>query len=92
MLGAIAQNDMKRILSFHIVSQIGYMILGLGLFTVAGLAGAVFFILHQIPVKTSLFLVARPGRGERRLDRPRPGRRAAAQGAGRRRPVRCWPR
>lgn len=58
VLGAIAQNDMKRILSFHIVSQIGYMILGLGLFTVAGLAGAVLFIIHQIPVKTSLFMVS----------------------------------
>lgn len=56
VLGAIAQNDMKRILSFHIVSQIGYMVLGLGLFTVAGVAGAVMFILHQIPVKTALFL------------------------------------
>ena len=39
VLGAIAQNDMKRILSFHIVSQIGYMVLGLGLFTVAGVGG-----------------------------------------------------
>jgi multicomponent Na+:H+ antiporter subunit D len=57
VLGAIAQDDMKRILSFHIVSQIGYMILGLGLFTVAGLAGAVLFIVHQVPVKASLFLV-----------------------------------
>jgi multicomponent Na+:H+ antiporter subunit D len=56
VLGAIAQNDMKRILSFHIVSQIGYMILGLALFTVSGLAGTVFFIVHQIPVKTALFL------------------------------------
>ncbi len=57
VLGAIAQDDMKRILSFHIVSQIGYMILGVGLFTVSGIAGAVFFVLHQIPVKASLFLV-----------------------------------
>jgi multicomponent Na+:H+ antiporter subunit D len=58
VIGAVAQNDMKRILSFHIVSQIGYMLLGLGLFTVAGLAGAVLFLLHQIPVKTSLFLTS----------------------------------
>jgi multicomponent Na+:H+ antiporter subunit D len=57
VLGAIAQDDMKRILSFHIVSQIGYMMLGVGLFTVSGLAATVFFILHQIPVKASLFLV-----------------------------------
>lgn len=58
VLGAITQNDIKRILSFHIVSQIGYMIMGLGLFTVAGLAGAVIYIVHHIVVKTTLFLVA----------------------------------
>ena len=57
VLGAIAQNDVKRILSFHIVSQIGYMIMGLGLFTVAGIAGAIFYIVHHIVVKTTLFLV-----------------------------------
>lgn len=58
VLGAITQNDIKRILSFHIVSQIGYMIMGLGLFTVAGLAGAVLYVIHHIVVKTTLFLVA----------------------------------
>ena len=58
VLGAISQDDMKRILAFHIISQIGYMIFGLGLFTVAGIAGAVFYIVHHIIVKTALFLVA----------------------------------
>jgi multicomponent Na+:H+ antiporter subunit D len=57
VLGAISQKDMKRILSFHIVSQIGYMIMGLGFFTVAGVAAAIVFIVHQIVVKASLFLV-----------------------------------
>ena len=55
--GALAQDDVKRILSFHIVSQIGYMLMGLGLFTLAGVAGAILFLVHQIPVKTVLFLV-----------------------------------
>lgn len=58
VFGAISQNDIKRLLSFHIISQIGYMILGLGLFTVAGVAGAVLFIVHQIVVKTTLFMIA----------------------------------
>ena len=58
VLGAISQDDMKRILAFHIISQIGYMIFGLGLFTIAGVAGAVFYIVHHIIVKTALFLVA----------------------------------
>jgi multicomponent Na+:H+ antiporter subunit D len=57
VLGAIAQDDVRRIFSFYIVSQIGYIIMGLGLFTVAGLAGAVFAIVHHIVVKTTLFLV-----------------------------------
>jgi multicomponent Na+:H+ antiporter subunit D len=57
VFGAIAQDDVKRILSFHIISQIGYMIFGLGLFTVAGLAAAVFYVVHHIIVKTALFLV-----------------------------------
>jgi multicomponent Na+:H+ antiporter subunit D len=55
---AIAPDDMKQTLSFHIVSQIGYMLFGLGLYTVAGLASAVFYMIHHIPVKTALFLVA----------------------------------
>jgi len=56
-LGAIAQVDMKRILSFHIVSQIGYMVAGLALGGVAALSATVFFVIHQIPTKTALFLV-----------------------------------
>lgn len=57
VLGALAQNDVKRLLSFHVISQIGYMLFGLGLFSVAGIAGAVFFLVHQMPIKTVLFLV-----------------------------------
>ncbi|MCC5952579.1 MAG: Na+/H+ antiporter subunit D [Acidimicrobiia bacterium] len=58
VLGAIAQNDVKRLLSFHIVSQIGYMIFGVALFTAGGVAAAIFYTANQMVVKTSLFLVA----------------------------------
>jgi len=58
VLGAISQMDMKRILSYHIISQIGYMILGIGLFTPQALAGALFYIVHHVLVKSALFLVA----------------------------------
>jgi multicomponent Na+:H+ antiporter subunit D len=57
IIGAISHYDMKRILSFHIVSQIGYMVFGLGVGGATALAATVFFLVHQIPVKTSLFLV-----------------------------------
>ncbi|GMV43720.1 MAG: cation:proton antiporter [Myxococcales bacterium] len=58
VLGAAAHYETRRILSFHIVSQIGYMIMGLALFTPLALLGSVFYILHHIVVKTNLFLVS----------------------------------
>jgi multicomponent Na+:H+ antiporter subunit D len=58
VLGAIVQNHFKRILSYHIISQIGYMILGLGFYTPLALAGSIFYIIHHITVKTALFLVS----------------------------------
>ena len=58
VLGAVAQNEFRRILSFHIVSQIGYMIMGLGLYTPMALAGSIFYIIHHIIVKTNLFLIS----------------------------------
>ena len=58
VLGAAAYNEFRRILSFHIISQVGYMVLGLALFTPLALAGAVFYLLHHMLVKANLFLVS----------------------------------
>jgi multicomponent Na+:H+ antiporter subunit D len=58
ILGAVAQNDIKRLLSFTLVSHIGYMIFGIALSSQAGVAAAVFYVVHHITVQTTLFLVA----------------------------------
>jgi len=58
VLGAVAQYDFRRLLAFHIVSQIGYLLMGLGLLTAAALAGAVYFMIHVIISKAALFLVS----------------------------------
>ncbi len=58
VLGAAAQYEFRRILSFHIISQIGYMILGLAIFTPLAIVGGVFYIMHHIIVKANLFLVS----------------------------------
>ena len=58
VIGAAAQSDFRKILSFHIVSQIGYMVLGLALMTPLALMGAVFYLVHHIIVKANLFLIA----------------------------------
>jgi multicomponent Na+:H+ antiporter subunit D len=56
ILGTVAQSDIKRLLSFTLVSHIGYMLFGIGLGTVAGLSAATYYIVHHITVQTTLFL------------------------------------
>jgi len=58
VLGAAAQYEFRRILAFHSVSQIGYMILGLALYTPLALIGGIFYVLHHSFVKTCLFLIS----------------------------------
>lgn len=58
ILGALAQIDIKRMLSFTLVSHIGYMIFGISVGTVAAYAAVVYYVAHHIVIQTSLFLVA----------------------------------
>lgn len=58
VLGAAAQYEMRRLLSLHIISQIGYMIMGLAIYTPLAIAGAILHMAHNMIVKTNLFLVA----------------------------------
>jgi len=58
ILGAVIQDDVRRLLSFNIVSHIGYMIMGLGLYSPLGLAGSIYYIVHHIIVITNLFLIS----------------------------------
>ncbi|RKW99599.1 hypothetical protein D9C01_12975, partial [Corynebacterium diphtheriae] len=57
VLGALAQTDIKRILSFILVSHIGYMIFGPGAGHADGPGRHVFYVGHHITVQTALFLV-----------------------------------
>ena len=57
VLGAASQMHIRRILSFHIISQIGYMVVCIAISTPLALASAIFFIGHNIIAKGNLFLV-----------------------------------
>ncbi|MDD5687389.1 MAG: proton-conducting transporter membrane subunit [Elusimicrobia bacterium] len=54
-LAALGQSDIKRMLAFSSVSQMGYIVLSLGTGTVLGLAGAVFHMLNHAIFKSQLF-------------------------------------
>jgi multicomponent Na+:H+ antiporter subunit D len=57
VIGAVSRNFIRGILSFHILSQIGFMVLAIGFFTPLSFAAAIFYIIHHIVVKASLFLI-----------------------------------
>ncbi len=58
VLGAAYHWDLRRILAFHTISQIGYVLLAIALSSRAGNAAAIFFALHHSMVKAGLFLAA----------------------------------
>jgi len=58
VLMALVQHDLKRLLSYHAVSQVGYMVLGIGTGTAVGLAGGLFHMLNHAVYKCCLFLCA----------------------------------
>jgi len=57
-LGALVQNNLRKVFSYLIICHIGYMIAGLGLFTEVAIAGTIFYLIHDIVVKTNLFMVS----------------------------------
>ncbi|SFE83936.1 Na+/H+ antiporter subunit D [Blastococcus tunisiensis] len=58
ILGALAQHDLNRVLSFTLVSHIGFMLFGLAMSSVLGLTGTILYFVHHITVQAALFLVA----------------------------------
>lgn len=58
VLGAAYHWDLRRILAFHIVSQIGYLMLAVAIATPQSGAAGVFFMVHNILAKATLFLIA----------------------------------
>lgn len=57
ILGAIAQVEIKRLLSFTLVSHIGFMVFGVSLASQQGYAGAILYAAHHITIQCTLFLV-----------------------------------
>ncbi|MFT4230173.1 MAG: Na+/H+ antiporter subunit D [Microbacterium sp.] len=56
VLGALAQAELKRILSFTLVSHVGYLVFGLAIATPVAMGATIYYIVHHIVVQTTLFL------------------------------------
>lgn len=57
-VGAIVQNNIRKIFSYLVICHIGYMVAGLGMMTQVAITGAIFYLIHDITVKTNLFMVS----------------------------------
>ncbi|GAB3181575.1 Na+/H+ antiporter subunit D [Nesterenkonia halophila] len=57
ILGALAQSDVKRMLSFTLTSHIGYLVFGLSLLSITGMSATIYYVAHHITIQTTLFLV-----------------------------------
>jgi multicomponent Na+:H+ antiporter subunit D len=57
-IGALVQTNIRKVFSYLIICHIGFMIAGLGLFNKLSLTGGVYYLIHDIIVKTNLFMVA----------------------------------
>jgi multicomponent Na+:H+ antiporter subunit D len=58
LIGALAQRDFRRVLSFNLVGHIGFTTVGLALRTPAALGGSILYVLHHMLVISTLFLVS----------------------------------
>lgn len=57
-LGALIKLNIRRLFSYLIVCHIGFMLGGIGMFTKVALMGTIFYLFHDILVKTNMFLIA----------------------------------
>lgn len=57
-IGSLVQKNVRKIFSYLIICHIGFMIAGLGMRTEIAFAGMVFYLIHDIMVKTNLFMVS----------------------------------
>ena len=55
--GAVVQYDVRSILAFHSISQVGYILMGLAIFTPLAIAGGIYHMVHHSLIKSSLFLI-----------------------------------
>lgn len=56
--GALIKNNIRRMFSYLIVCHIGFIVGGLGLYTKVAFMGALLYLIHDILVKTNLFLIS----------------------------------
>lgn len=56
--GALVQHNIRRLLSFTLISHIGFIVVGIALFTPFAIAAAIFYLVQHVVIKTQLFMMS----------------------------------
>ncbi|MGY4690391.1 Na+/H+ antiporter subunit D [Salibacterium sp. K-3] len=57
VIGAVSHQDVKKILVYNVIVAVGFVLFGVSTMTETGLAGAVFYLIHDMVIKGVLFLL-----------------------------------
>lgn len=57
VIGALSTHDIKLIIAYNIIPAVGFILLGIGIYSVTSLAGAVYYLIHDMIIKAALFLI-----------------------------------
>ncbi|SHF67132.1 Na+/H+ antiporter subunit D [Ornithinibacillus halophilus] len=57
VIGALSTNNIKLIIAYNIIPAIGFILMGLGVFNQDGMSGSVYYLVHDMIIKTALFLI-----------------------------------
>ena len=57
ILGALSTNNIKLIIAYNIIPAIGFIMMGIGVFNEDALSGSIYYLVHDMIIKTALFLL-----------------------------------
>ena len=57
-IGAVAYWDIKKILAYNVIVGVGFILAGFASFTLDGIAGSIYYLIHDILIKGLIFLIA----------------------------------
>ncbi|MGM8213786.1 Na+/H+ antiporter subunit D [Virgibacillus sp. W0430] len=58
VIGALSTNNVKLIIAYNVIPAIGFMIMGIAIFNQDAMSGTIYYLIHDMIIKTALFLIA----------------------------------
>src|SRR5699024_5043729 len=57
VIGALSTNNIKLIIAYNIIPAIGFIMMGIGVFNQDAISGSIYYLIHDMIIKTALFLI-----------------------------------